>query len=361
MDWTKIRFAFLSKRVVGPILVYLFYDKLSKFTSTRWGGYWFDIEIVRCINIFCKNKKFTHFKYKWLKADIIWCYYRFGAVPLEYFLMGFRHLSTARRAKFLTVRHKDLVMIDKVGKGEMWDMLENKNLFYQKFKQFFKRDVFVFDKECDVNNFIEFCNKHNRFIAKPVNGQCGRGVEIINTSDYKSPDEVFEYIKSKNVDYIIEELIIQASQMSYWNETSVNTVRVPSFINKSGFHILKPFFRMGRKGAIVDNAGGGGIFSVVDEKTGILLTDACDEMGNFYAEHPDSNHKFIGWQIPYWDELLKTVEEIHRTIPYYPYVGWDLALTDDRGWVLIEGNWGQFVSEFADKEGIKDKFDAMFD
>ena len=47
-------------------------------------------------------------------------------------------------------------------------------------------------------------------------------------------------------------------------------------------------------------------------------------------------------------------------MPNYPYIGWDFALTQN-GWVLIEGNWGQFLSEFSDREGIKESFDKLFD
>jgi hypothetical protein len=124
---------------------------------------------------------------------------------------------------------------------------------------------------------------------------------------------------------------------------------------------LKPVFRIGRKGKVVDNANSGGIVVVVDQKTGILKTNGVDMHGNFYEKHPDSNIVFKGYQIPKWTELLDLVEQIHRTeMPNYPYIGWDFALTD-KGWVLIEGNWGQFLSEFADREGIKAKFDSMFD
>ena len=70
---------------------------------------------------------------------------------------------------------------------------------------------------------------------------------------------------------------------------------------------------------------------------------------------------FKNQHIPKWNQLLKLAEEIHRTIPHHRYVAWDFALTNN-GWVLIEGNsMGQFMSEFADKEGIKKEFDSLFD
>ena len=50
----------------------------------------------------------------------------------------------------------------------------------------------------------------------------------------------------------------------------------------------------------------------------------------------------------------------HGQDSFISYIGWDCALSD-KGWCLIEGNWGQFDSESADKEGIKQKFDSLFD
>lgn len=39
------------------------------------------------------------------------------------------------------------------------------------------------------------------------------------------------------------------------------------------------------------------------------------------------------------------------------YIGWDFALTE-RGWVLIEGNWGQYVAQqSALGKGLRTEFD----
>lgn len=123
---------------------------------------------------------------------------------------------------------------------------------------------------------------------------------------------------------------------------------------------MKPFLRSGRSGSIVDNANRGGIFSVIDEQTGKLCTNGFDLYGKEYAMHPDSGIQFMGWQVPEWESFVEFIRTVHSTVPDYPYIGWDCALSEN-GWVLIEGNWGQFDSETADREGIKRKFDSLFD
>ena len=64
---------------------------------------------------------------------------------------------------------------------------------------------------------------------------------------------------------------------------------------------------------------------------------------------------YKGWRIPRWNELIETAENLFREcLPENKYIGFDFALTDN-GWVLIEGNWGQFVGQYNGM-GVKDLF-----
>lgn len=359
----KLRFQLLSSPIIGKCLIRRDLDHLLSFKSGRWqqadalGN-----EIQRQFENFLTKEELNNSALKKkLTIDIIQCYYIYGTVPLEYFLFRFRQCNRKRRGEFLSNRHKDTVMTEKVGRGEDFELLENKWKFYQKFSKFFHRDVFLFTSNTDKQQLSDFVSKHNDFICKPLKGQCGRGIEVLHLSSFDSIDRLFEYLHNANSDIMIEELIHQSDSMKYWNESSVNTIRLPMFHNPAGggYKILKPCLRMGRKDAVVDNAASGGIVAVIDEKTGVILTDGCDELGHFYKEHPDSHHPIKGWQVPNWKELIDFATEVHSTIDYYPYIGWDFALTDN-GWCLIEGNWGQFLSEFVDYEGIRKRFDDMF-
>ena len=157
--------------------------------------------------------------------------------------------------------------------------------------------------------------------------------------------------------WVVEELVVQHPETAVWNESSVNTVRVPSFRTPEGVYILQPFFRTGRKGSIVDNAGQGGVFAVFDPETGVITTDGVNEFGGRYPTHPDSGIRFKGWQIPYWKELKSLVAEVHQSLPeHHRYVGFDFALNKDGQWVLIEGNWGQMVGQMAELKGIRRQF-----
>ncbi len=162
------------------------------------------------------------------------------------------------------------------------------------------------------------------------------------------------------VEWIAEELVIQSSLMSVWNDSSVNTIRIPSFLKENGNHrIFRPFIRTGRKGAVVDNAGAGGIFAVIDEATGTIITDGADEGFKTYRCHPDSKIQYKGWKIPKWDELVQLSHTAHLNMPNHKYIAYDFALTD-RGWVMIEGNWGQYVcQQTATQQGAKEDFKRL--
>jgi hypothetical protein len=350
----------LSTPIINTAVVCVLKQKLLK--EHIWSGEIMQDAIEKQINIFLSEEQLhDHIFCDKITTDIIASYYRYGVIPSEYFLFDFPNCNHQKRKTFLTLKHKDEVMIKKVGFGYNWDILENKDMFYEKFKEYFHRDVCIVKESSHFELFKTFVSKHSKFIAKPINGQCGKGVRIIDlTNQNYTSEHIFNELLGSGK-WILEELVESSPEITRWNPSSLNTIRIPSFLIKNGFFVLKPFFRIGRKGCVVDNANAGGILVVIDEVSGIILTDGVDMRGTRYEKHPDSQLPFKGYQIPEWEALLKLAEEIHRTkMPNYPYIGWDFALTP-KGWVLIEGNWGEFVSEFADREGIKEKFDSMFD
>lgn len=160
--------------------------------------------------------------------------------------------------------------------------------------------------------------------------------------------------------WIAEELVVQSAEMEAWNPSSVNTVRINSFRKDVDCLVHTPFLRVGRKGSIVDNGGAGGVFCSIDAETGVVATDGFTERGDVFKEHPDSGQAFKGEQIPRWQELLALSREIHLSLPEaFRYVGFDFALTD-AGWVLIEGNWGQYVAQQVTWErGMKQDFESL--
>lgn len=312
-------------------------------------------DINGLINVF--SPKNTLEEKKGLIKDVKRCYVRHLAKPQEYFLLGFAQKTDKERSEWITDFIKD-TYLKKYAKIERAKELQDKFFVYEKMKPYFKRDACMISGPRDKESFLAFAAKHNRFIAKPNAGSFGANTGIWDVSE-KEPEVVFNELTSGKATWILEELIEQVPEMGQFNPSSVNSVRIPTFRTMDGIKIFGTFMRMGRKGSVVDNAGAGGIFVRIDEETGRIISDGHTEQGEVYVQHPDSGVTFKGFQIPQWQELRELAVQCHYELPEHKYVGWDFALTKN-GWVMLEGNWGQFLcQQVSGQKPLKKKFISL--
>lgn len=293
---------------------------------------------------------------RFLKRDMKHCYYLIKANPKEYFLLGLRGKTDKERKEYVTDKFLFMTMGNIIPRKKHDEEIEDKIRFYQIAKKYFRRKALAITPSTDLCSFKEFAMSAHDIILKPNTSCMGHGIEVVNVATEQQAVELFDRLLRNGGTWIAEEVIKQSDEMAKWNQSSCNTVRYLSFKCKDGFHVITPFFRTGRKGSVVDNAGQGGVFANIDAETGVICTDGVDELGKTYERHPDSGLIFKGWQIPRWKELVSIIRQMHAEVmPEHPYIGWDMALTDD-GWVVIESNWGEFINQFADHIGRRDEF-----
>ena len=331
---------FLNNRWLGKKLYYGFFLRTDNVTKT-------------CLT---EEQRNNRKEYDRICKDVMKSWLIFDIAPIEYFLYQFEKRDYWQRNEFLPDNHRWNVLHERFGPevkkdhGDKWR-------FYQMAKPYFKRDACHVGGDAPKEDYLAFVAKHPKFFVKELEGCFGKNAYLLDTKSDEEREEVYQKLITHG-EWILEELIIQSEEMARWNDTSVNSVRMPSFITKDGtHHLVEPFFRAGRKGEIVDNAMNGGVVAGVDEKTGIFITDGFDEFGRHFEKHPTSGHPIKGWQVPKWDELCRLTEEIHRSMPpYHRYVALDFALTDD-GWVLVEANWGQLsFCQAGAQRGVKKLF-----
>lgn len=293
-----------------------------------------------------------------LEKDVKKSFVLLGFTPRDYFLFDFhdKNKDWKSRKSFVSDVYKDYRLYSKEGPEKYKDLFD-KWLFFKKAGSHFKRAAMFLDENTTENEFVNFATSVKNLFIKPYNDSYGRGAKAVKIQLPKEAKELYVSLLMGGK-WMIEELLCQRSEMGKWNESSVNTVRLNSYLTDKGFFVLAPFMRSGRKGSIVDNGGAGGIYASIDAKTGEIYTDAFDEKGNRYVVHPDSKEPYKGVFIPEWQELLKEAERIHREcMPDHIYIGWDFAYTQN-GWTVIEGNWGQFICQQSSaKSGFKKKFD----
>lgn len=350
----EVRKALRANRFVSDLFYFLHIDDLL----IRLGSKSFENAIENAIEKFRPElKKTSNTEIEKVKNEIRHSYYVCKSSPDEYFLMGLYNFDDEGKRSFVTDKFLYMTMSRLSSRKKHDEEIENKWNFYKLATPYFKRQAVGIFTNRDFDDFKRVALDIHDLILKPLDACMGKGISAVNITNEEQAKMVFDSMIEKGGAWIVEERIRQTKEMAIWCESCVNTVRFLSILNKNtGFHAIKPFLRTGRKGAIVDNAGSGGIFANVDVKSGILCTCGIDELGNRYIEHPDTHIKFEGWQIPQYNQLVDMVKEMHEKImPTHPYIGWDLALTD-KGWVVIEANWGQFVNQYIDHVGLKKEF-----
>lgn len=206
--------------------------------------------------------------------------------------------------------------------------------------------------------------------AKPLGGQLGDGafpVKVSNSrifiNDYKeiSKEELLQSISKTN--YIIQERIVQHSEMDKLCSTSLNTIRFQTVITEDeGIIAFGAGVRMGREGSHVDNWAKGGIFVGVDMNTGQLLKNGFikPSYGTIVTQHPDNGLVFEGFEIPYFKEAIEMAKDLHSKLYRIHSIGWDIAITPS-GPVFIEGNslWEISLIQAA-HGGLKKQIEKYF-
>ena len=265
--------------------------------------------------------------------DIKDCAVKYGAGYMDYDLFEMYNLTDAERDTYIT-RGRNNNLIAKYNQKDYAHIFRNKDEFNEKFDKYLKRE-WIKVNGTPKKNVIEFMKKHKTFMAKPVDGGCGKGIEKIDTSKYNTLEEIYKYL-TKNHNFELEEIIEQNKVVGKIYPNSINTIRVVTILKDNTPHIICAYFRIGN-GRYVDNFNSGGMVAPVDEKTGIVQDRAIDKNKELYEIHPITLEKIKGFQIPEWDKVLNMCKEATKVVPQMAYVGWDVGISKN-GPVLVEAN-----------------------
>lgn len=275
---------------------------------------------------YCKNKLFYFF-------DMIWSIYKYGALADDYISLGFYNKSHKERVEYVTSGNKRL-FYKRFYDDEARRILANKNLFSRKFADFVKRD-WIWTEDVSRADIEEFMLKHNKVVIKPASSTWGIGVRLVDVNEM---DNILKDV-SEGKHYMIEEVLINHPDIRKLNPSSLHTLRVETVIdNKGVFHLLNVLLMVGMKNTIVSNCHSGGVMCHIDMKTGMVDNKGYNPQGWWCDVHPQSNIRFIGFKVPFIEQLEEYIKQVAKVMPNARYVGWDVAITPD-GFELIEGNF----------------------
>ena len=272
------------------------------------------------------------------KLYLLWdmqrCARKYGAGYMDYDLFEMYNLTPAQRDTYIT-RGRNNEIVSKYNKKDYFHIFENKDEFNELFKDYIKRD-WIKVKGTPKEDVIAFMERHHEFMAKPIDGGCGHGIEKIKIEDYPSLDAVYNKLIEGNNNFELEEVIKQHPDVSKIYPDAINTVRIVTILKDGTPHVICSYFRIGN-GKFVDNFNSGGMVAPVDEKTGEVMDRAIDKNKNLYETHPQTGAKIIGFKFPDWDKAINMCKEAAKVVPQMGYVGWDVCFTPD-GPIFVEGN-----------------------
>ncbi len=263
--------------------------------------------------------------------DMIWCGLRYQAGYMDYWLFEMYDLNGAQRKTVLT-RGMNNSFIKKYNDSAYMPEIEDKLRFAKNFSEFLHRDWLDFAAASD-EEIAEFTAKHPVFMVKPVDGQCGRGIEKLDINTLEVP--LREHLAGAG-HVLLEECVTQHRDLMALHPCSVNTCRVISFTRGKTTRVVAAYLRIGN-GKYVDNFNNGGMVVPIEEDCGKIIYPALDKSGRLYDVHPMTGVAIKGFQVPLWDEVISLVERAGQVVPQVGIVGWDVCVTDN-GPLLIEGN-----------------------
>ena len=212
-------------------------------------------------------------------------------------------------------------------------------------------------------------NSLERVVLKPARGALGEGIHFILRKQLDSlPDngKFEDYFKEllKKGDFIVQEVLSQHPELSRINPSSVNTVRIITFLSSGGqVNFLAAILRTSSGVSALDNFSLGGIVIGIDLKSGKLLDRGFmrPEFGTTVRKHPITNFEFKNFEVPLWKEVKEVAENAQKAFHYLKSIGWDIAVTPERP-VLIEGNveWGNAGIQAANGGLLTEKNKELF-
>jgi len=292
--------------------------------------------------------------------DMTECARKYGAGYMDYDLFEMYNLTDKQRDTYIT-RGRNNNLIAKYNNKDYFHIFENKDEFNEKFNKYLKRD-WIKVNGTEKEKVLNFMEKHKVFMAKPIDGGCGKGIEKIETKNYNSLNELYDYL-TNNHNFELEEVIKQHDAVSAIYPGSINTIRVVTILKDKKPHVICAYFRIGN-GKFVDNFNSGGMVAPIDEKTGIVQDKAIDKNKVLYEIHPQTGSRIKNFKFPYWEETINMCKEASKIVPEMAYVGWDVAITPE-GPVFVEANEFpghdiyQLPEHTPDKIGMMPKFNNI--
>lgn len=298
-------------------------------------------------------------------VDYISLYKAKGLTFDEYYNYHFEDQDESFRESFLG-RREEQYYLDLLNPIKYYSLARNKYLAHLVMEKtgirtstlycYYHPEGSITDSDVIATNVVDVCRilkqkEVSQCVIKSTEDSHGNNVLVVANIEYIENDCILHYFNGKIAKLsedigksprLFESVIRQTDQFTKINASSVNTVRMMTTLYPDGSaKAIAAFFRSGREGNCVDNAGNGGnVDACVDVSTGELKFAVQFDGWRKVKEiekHPDSGSQLNGVFIENWNYILDEVIKYQKAFPWCKAAGWDIAITD-KGPMVIEVN-----------------------
>jgi Sugar-transfer associated ATP-grasp len=182
-------------------------------------------------------------------------------------------------------------------------------------------------------------------VVKPRSDSGGRGFLRLEWRDgrFRVNGEPSDRLPDPGRDYLVKEFVRQHAYAARVYPRTTNTLRLLTMWEDGSDapFLATAIHRFGTARSFpVDNWGAGGLSAPIDLETGVLGRAAAAPSSNrleWHELHPETRERIAGLQVPGWGAVKDSVLALAGKLPYLPYVGWDVVVTEAEP-VIIEGN-----------------------
>lgn len=238
--------------------------------------------------------------------------------------------------------------------------LEDKRKFNKIYAEFLKHISLNLEDTEDATKVEKLlANRSGKLVFKNSGGNCGKGIIVDKCANYTA-QSVRQFMLDHGYD-MVEECVTQHEELNRMSPTAVNTIRIFTQLDEHNEVVFLGCRLRISVNSCVDNLAAGNLAAPIDFNTGVINGPAVYSDITKPAEtttHPITGTEIVGFQIPYWNEVINMVRKAAKLETVNRTIGWDIAMTPE-GPDMIEGNreWCKLLFQLPIHKGMKEELD----
>jgi hypothetical protein len=168
--------------------------------------------------------------------------------------------------------------------------------------------------------------------------------------------------ETKTLGWILQVPLTAHSQIrDLTHSDKISGLRIHTFLSPRSIEVTKAMFKINVGAKDSDNfehGASGNMLGAVEISTGKIIRAISGTGFNqtLNSKHPQTGIDIIGFQIPYWGEVLDLVRDAQKAFPGFICPGWDIALCEDGPKIIEVNKCGDLdLSQHAYRTGFLDQ------